>query len=238
MTGLAFRARVPDIRPIRDDWRAVEKDHRRAALEVTEIASKKAQRHIQAKMRSVGLGRLSNAVGQTSAKQKRQTDPARNPYGVIFARGGDESLAGGALEAYSRGAVITPKNGAWLAVPTQAAPRLVTAGGKRRRLTPKQWAAGGLNTRIGRLIFRQIRPDLALLIVKRVSLSPKTGQAKAMGPRAPRTRIAKNEVVMFVLIKRTTRAKRFDKDDIVRFYANRMPDYLRRTLEGYRRGAP
>ena len=239
MPSINFTVRTPDVSAIRDDVRRIEKENRRAALEVTEIASKKAQRHIQAKMRSVGLGRLSNAVGQTSAKRKRQTDPNRNPYGVIFARGGDDSLAGGALDAYSNGVVIRPRNGSWLAVPTKAAPRFVRAGGKRRRLTPALWQQAGLDAKIGKLRFKQIRSNLAILTVKNVSLSPKTGQAKALG-KSGRTRtrvIAKGETVVFVLIKQTRRAKRFDKDQIVRFYADRMPDYLRRTIAGYVRGS-
>ena len=237
MRTLSFSVRTPDTSVIRRDWERVRREHHRAALEVTELASKKAQRQIQAKMRGVGLGRLSNAVGQTSARQKRQTNPDRDPYGVIYARGGDESLAGGALEAYSQGATIRPRNGEWLAVPTRAAPRFVRVGGKRRRLTPSLWEKGGLNQRIGRLIFKRIRPNLAILTVRRVSLSPKTGQAKALG-KSGRTRtrvVPKEDTVVFVLIKQTRRAKRFDKDQIVRFYADRMPDYLRRTLAGYNR---
>lgn len=232
--GVRVTVRVPDIRSIRGDMERVLKENRRAAIDATDIASKKAQKHIQAKMKSVGLGRLSNAVGQTSSKRKRQTAPGRDPYGVIFARGGDESRAGGALEAYSQGTTIRPKNGEWLAVPTKAAPRFVTVGGKRRRLTPALWEAGGFNQRIGKLVFRQIRSNLALLVVRQVSLSPKTGQAKALGVRRPRTRIVpKGDTVVFILIKQTRRAKRFDKDDVVKFYADRVPDYMRRLIADY-----
>ena len=237
MSRINFTVKTPDVRAIRQDVRQIERENHRAALEVTDLASKKAQRHIQAKMRSVGLGRLGNAVGQTSAKRKRQTEEGRNPYGVIYARGGDDSLAGGALEAYSQGAVIRPKNGAWLAVPTKAAPRFVRVGGKRRRLTPELWAKAGLNSRIGKLQFRQIRSNLALLVVKKVWLSAKTGRAKALGASGrTRTRVVpKGDTVVFVLIKQTRRAKRFDKDQIIAFYADRMPDYLRRTIAGYNR---
>lgn len=238
MRSVSISARTPDIRAVRDDWRRIERENRRAALDATAEASKKAQRNIQAKMRSVGLGRLANAVGQTSARQKRQTSPDRDPYGVIYARGGDESRAGGALLAYSEGATIRPRRSEWLAVPTDAAPRLVTVGGKRRRLTPAMWESAGLNQRIGKLIFKRIRQNLAILVVRKVSLSPKTGRAKALGASGrTRTRIPKNEVVVFVLIRQTRRAKRFDKDQIVEFYANRLPDYLRRILAGYNRGA-
>lgn len=235
--GVRVTVRVPDIRSIRGDIERITRENRRAAFDATDIASKKAQAHVQAKMRSVGLGKLANAVGHTSAKRKRQTAPGRDPYGVIYARGGDDSRAGGALEAYSQGADIRPRNSSWLAVPTKAAPRFITAGGKRRRLTPALWQAAGLDARIGKLIFIQIRSNLALLVVRRVSLSPKTGQAKALGPRSPRTRVVpKGDTVVFILIKQTRRAKRFDQAEIMQAYANRVPDYMRRLIAGYNRG--
>lgn len=238
MAGVRVIVRIPDIRSIRSDIDRIQRENRRAAIDATDIASKKAQGHVQAKMRSVGLGRLANAVGHTSSKRKRQTAPGRDPYGVIYARGGDESRAGGALEAYSQGATIRPVRGEWLAVPTKAAPKFVSVGGRRRRLTPALWESGGFNQRIGKLIFRQIRSNLALLVVRKVSLSPKTGQAKALGARRPRTRVVPDgDTVVFVLIKQTRRAKRFDQAAIMRAYADRVPDYMRRLIAGYNRGA-
>jgi hypothetical protein len=235
MPGVAFKMSRPDYSALHRERDRFKKDQARAALDVADIAGEKMYRHTQAKIRSVGLGRLANAVGFTSAKRKRQLD--RTPYGVMYARGGDESLAGGALESYSQGATITPESSKWLAVPTAAAPKLVTVRGKRRRLTPSDWKAAGLEQRIGKLIFRQIRSNLALLVVRKVSLSAKNGQAKALGPRKPRTRIVpQKDVVVFVLIRQTRRAKRFDKDEIALIYHNRIPDYLARTLAGYRRG--
>ncbi len=233
MVAVAFTVSKPDFTGFRIERDRIARLHHKAALEVTDLAIQKAHKHIQAKMRSVGLGKLDRAIGWTSALRKGQKD--RTPYGVIFAKDGDETLAGGALEAYSRGTVISPKHGNWLAIPTKAAPRLVNAGGRRRRLTPKLWEQAGLNLSIGRLIFKQISPSLALLVVRRVSLSAKTGQAKALGKRTPRTRVMpdQRDTVVFVLIKQTARAKRFDKDEIVAFYADRMPDYMARVLAGY-----
>lgn len=235
MVAVTIKVTKPDFRQAHLERDRFLKARRKASYDAADIAIEKARAHVQAKMRAVGLGRLSNAVGFTSAKRKRQTD--RTPYGVIFAKGGDESLAGGALESYTRGSTITPlKN--WLAVPTKAVPRMVAAGGKRRRLTPALWESAGLNTKIGKLRFRLVNPTLALLVVNRVSLSPKTGQARALGKGKPRTRIVpEKDVVAFVLIKQTRRAKRFDQQDIVGIYSQRVPDYLARLLRSYQREA-
>jgi hypothetical protein len=207
------------------------RDVRKAAIIATERASKAAQTSLKAKIRSVGLKRLGNAVGQTSSFKRRDIGPADKPYGVIFARGGDESLAGGALESYSRGAVITARQVKWLAIATRAVPKFVTISGRRFRNTPQLYKASTLGGRIGQLIFKPISSDRAVLVVRNVTLSPKTGRALADTGRKLRTRTREKEVVAFVLIRVTTRGKRFDKDAVVGSEAKRMPEYLAEELD-------
>ena len=218
----------PDFSRMRAEAVRQERALRRAALEATDIAASKAQKHVQAKIRAVGLKNLSNAVGYTSAKRKRQ-DP-KKPYGVIFARGGDESRAGGALEAYGKGTTIYPVRGSWLAFPTGAIPSKVG----RRKMTPELYNKSGLTGSIGPLIFRRIKPNVALLVLRKVSISPKNGRAKMLGKRRPRTRIVpERDVTAFVLIKQTRRAQRFNKDEIMQFYSGRVPLYLERLMKDY-----
>lgn len=197
-----------------------------AAHIATDRASREAQQQIRSAMRSAGLGKLTQAVGQTSSLRKR----AGTPYGVIYAKGGDESRAGGALEAYSQGATITARSGKWLAFPTRAVQRMVGKGRGRRRLTPSLYKSSGLEASLGRLHFRPAGNGMAYLIARNVTLHPRTGRAKAAGTRAPRTRIPAKEVIVFVLIRFTRRAKRFDKDSIVSAEAARVPDYLAEEL--------
>lgn len=208
-----------------------------AAQYATDRASKGAQVRVQGKIRAVGLGRLSGAVGQTSSLRKRQKP--RQPYGVIYARGGDESRAGQALEAYSTGVTIRARNGSWLAFATAAVPRTLARKMEGRlagkRTSPLSYRLGGMQTSIGTLVFKPIRPGLAYLVVRNVTLHPKTHRAKRAGPRAPRTRIPAKEVIAFVLIRVTRRAKRFDKDREVRPEAARVPDYVFEYLEAAKR---
>lgn len=234
MPALRFSATVPDLKELRREMQGVRSLNRRAAFEVTEIASKKAQRHVQAAIRGAGLGKLDKAVGQTSALKKRQRD--RTPYGVIFAKSGDRSE--GALAAYSTGAIIYPKYGSWLAFPTDAVPRMVSIHGRRERLTPSAWVAAGMNQKVGKLIFKPVSSRLAVLVVRKVSLSPKTGRAAKLGKGRPRTRVVpEKDVVVFILIRRTVRIRRFNHVAIIKIYADRMPDYMRRTLASYERRA-
>jgi hypothetical protein len=227
-----FRPKVPAAG--REGSAAVSRylrDLRRAAIVATEVTSKGAQKSVQARIRSVGLGRLSNAVAQTSSAREKDFRNGDKPYGVLFARGGDETLAGGALESYSRGATITASGGKrWLAFATAAVPKFISAGGRRFRTTPELYRNSSLETSIGKLVFRQISDNRAVLIIRKVTLSPKTGRAKADTGRATRTRVREKEVVAFVLIRVTRRAQRFDKDQIVGQWARKVPYEMSKAL--------
>lgn len=203
---------------------------RRAAIDATDRASREGVIELRAKMRSAGLGRLGNAVGQTSLKRKSGSS-SDTPYGVWFARGGDESQGGGTLEAYSRGTKIRPKSGnGWLWIPTRAVQRIIGRGRQRRRLTPALWIGSSLEQSVGKLEFRPISSNRAVLVIKRVSLSPKTGRAKALGPGRTRTRIPVKEVIAFVGIRFTSRIQRFDKDAVAAGYSRRVPTYMTELL--------
>lgn len=226
---MKFEARTPDIRREIARGRAgLRRDHRRAAVIATDRASREGRTELQAKMRSVGLGKLANAVGQTSTKRKGGSG---DPYGVWFARGGDESLAGGALEAYSRGTTILPLNGNWLWIPTKAIQRRIKIGAGRYRLTPGRWIGSALEQTVGKLVFRQLSPTRAIFVVQNVSISTKTGRAKARGKRRSKTQIPTKEIIAFTGIKVTRRARRFDKDLIAIAWSRRVPKFIAEELQ-------
>lgn len=225
---MRFKVRQPNVQKImRQAAQQQSRDLKRAALIATDKAAVEAQRALQNKIRAVGLGRLAGAVGKKSRLRGGAPGAGDLPYGVIFARGGDESLAGGALESYSQGSTIRARNAEWLAFQTAAIPRRIG----RFRTTPARYQTSGLATSIGQLEFRPINSNLALYVIKRVTLSPKTGRARRAGKRPSKTRINQKEIVAFVLIKVTRRAKRFDKDDTVRqVVVARMPDLMIEAL--------
>lgn len=216
----------PQLGKISQQGRRVERAQKRAAHLAVDRASKAGQKRVQQKMKSVGLGRLANAVGHTSSKRKNRTDE-RHAWGVIFARGGDDSRAGGALEAYSRGTTIRPTDQEWLWFQTNAIPRRIA----RYRTTPARYNRSGLATTIGPLVFKRIGANRALLVIRNVSVSPKTGRAKAMGKRKTRTRVPMKEIVAFVGIRWTRRAKRFDQNEIMRIANSLVPEYIAEEME-------
>lgn len=209
-------------------WR---RDTERAARIATDRAARETQQHVKRRMRSVGLGRLGGAVGQTSALRKKQDDRF---YGVIYAKGKSkpDDRGAGALEAYSEGVTIRARNTTWLAFQTTAVPR--RAG--RKRMTPFRYQTMGYQAALGPLEFRPINSKMALLVIKKVSLHPKTGRAKRAGPGRSRTRVDKKEAVAFILIKVTRRAQRFDEKLIAQVYAKRVPEYMLAALKDIQRG--
>src|SRR3546814_15871710 len=89
--------------------------------------------------------------------------------------------------------------------------RSIPARVGRKKITPKLYNNSGLATSIGKLIFRKVNPNLALHVVRKVSLSPKTGRAKALSTRGTRTRIdPEKNTVAFDTIRQTTRANAWD----------------------------
>lgn len=206
--------------------RQLKLDRRRAARIAVDRQTKKTQRAIQARMRSVGLGRLSGGVRQTSSLKKRSSD--RREWGVIYASGqrNADSRTAGAIEAYTEGVTIRAKS-KYLAYATSAVPRF---GSGRRRMTPWLYETTGWAQRLGPLKFRQINRNMALLVIQNVTLHPKTGRAKKAGLRPPRTRIAKKETVAFILIRYTVRAQRLDEKSIAGVYYRQMPEAIAEAL--------
>ena len=223
---MSLGVKAPDV--VRDTARQQKQfrsDLQRAKVIATDRAARDARDAVAQTIRSVGLGRLGNAVGFTSSK--RQGGNSADPYGAIYAKGGDESLAGGALESYTRGATIRANNRQWLAYPTGAIPNKVG----RYRTTPILYSLSKSYGSIGGLVFKPIKPDLALLVIKKVTLSPKNGRARKAGKNPSKTRVNADEVVAFVLIRITRRAARFDKDATVFLVAKRVPEYLQAALD-------
>jgi hypothetical protein len=205
--------------------RAIDRAEIGSMHRAVDRATRLGQRGVQQKIKAVGLGRLAGAVGSTSSERKRRRDP-ENAWGAIFVRGGDESRAGGALQAYTQGATIRGRNVEWLAIPTRALPKRIG----RYRMTPERYEAAG--SPLGPLVFKRLSRNEAILIAQGdFTVSRKTGKAKRFAGRATRTRTRQRDVVAFVLIKETKRAKRFDQAQVVRLAATKVPAFMAEEMQ-------
>jgi len=184
---------------------------RRAAVVANARATKQAKEDTRRAIQQAGLGRLAGAVGAISTAQRsRLRSRTGGAIGIIYARGKTESRANQTLLAYSQGADIFPNAGKqWLAFPTSAIPTRVG----RKKMTPKLYRSSGLVSSIGKLRFvpDAKKGNVAYLVAHKVTVSRRTGRAKARNGKVPRGSDAKRDVVAFVLLKYTRRARRFDQ---------------------------
>lgn len=229
---MRFEVTVSSNAEVRRAAKAFDKAQGLAMHVAVDRATRLAQKRIQDKVKGVGLGRLSGAVRMTSSERKRRRTPG-NAWGAIYAAGGDESRAGQALEAYTQGATIKGRNVTWLAIATRALPKKVG----RYRMTPARYEAAG--SPLGPLVFKRISANRAVLIAQGdFKVSVKTGKAKPATGRRTRSSVRQRDVVAFVLIKETKRARRFDQAAIARIAAEKIGDFINQEMQDRLRQEP
>jgi hypothetical protein len=204
----------------------------KGAQVATDRASIGAQADIRSAMRGQRLGGLANAIKQTSDLKKGRVKITGNGgfsvSGIVYAHVRSERTKG-ALDAYTEGAQIVPKNGRWLAIATNEIPRLVG----RYRMTPQRYVEAGYENRIGPLRFVQThRANVAYLIAESVTTSPyRSGSARRL-PKSGKVRAGRQHVgiVAFVLIRQTKRTKRIDPLQIAQRWQGRIPRLWEQAL--------
>lgn len=212
-------------------WRRfAEQRMERAALIATDRGSRLMLGQVRSQMAGAGLGRLGNGLDADSYLRQgrgvhRYADGGFSASGVVFIRSGSDRTRG-AIDAYTRGAEITPVRSRWLWIPTDNIPRV----SKRFRLTPALWQQNGLDQKIGPLIFIKGINGYPLLAVKNVGvdLSGRKRSARALTkrgmPRAGQTE--KQLLIAFVGIPRTSRAARVDVDAIASAESLALPNHF------------
>lgn len=197
-----------------------------------------ARRDIVLAMQSAGLGKLPNALRYTSDLKKGHVPDAsaagaRFRVGAtIYATHGSDRTAA-ALAAYAVGTTIIPRRGKWLAFATDEIPRLTG----RKRMTPELYEANGYDRRIGPLVFINSKhPGEAFLIVHDVQVNAARGYGSArrlpQHGRAGPGRKAVGFIIAFILIRTTSRARRFDPGKAFERRVAEIPANTRAILRG------
>ena len=129
-------------------------------------------------MRSAGLGRLGNAIGNGGDLGKRGAVRSQgggwSASGWVHVRSRSERTAG-AIEAYTAGAEIAPRKGRRLRIPSDDIPARVG----RRSVTPETYTLLGWSPKIGPPVFG-LTPSCRWLLVGsgvRLSASGKSRSA-------------------------------------------------------------
>lgn len=207
-----------------------------AALIATDQASLRAKSEVRSAMTSARLGRLGNAVDNTSDMQKRGS-PKRYPNGgfaasgVLFVRSQSERTKG-ALESYTQGAEIRPKSGRYLWFATDEIPRLTN----KVRMTPELYRKNGFEQKIGPLV--QIRgiDGTPLLVARNVGVNaagkPRSARSLTKAGRPRKGQRLKEFVVAFIGIPRTSRAARVNVREILTRVQADLPRLFNEAIRG------
>lgn len=190
-----------------------------AALNATQVAAARAKAMIRREMSSAGLGRMGNAVGSGSDLEKRgqvrSSGVGFSASGWVHLRTKSERTVG-AIESYTAGATITPRKGRWLWIATDDIPS--KAG--RKRITPESYNRLGLDKKIGPLVMVRSVNGWPLLVVKNASVSgsgkARTAKSRKIGGGLRKGQVAKDFIVAFIGIPRTSRQARVDVPAIMR----------------------
>lgn len=218
--------------PFDQFYRFAEQKIERAALKAADRGARIGTLAIRTEMAGAGLGRLGQAIGNTSDLAKgrgvhRYAGGGFSASGVVFVRSKSERTRG-AIESYTKGAEIRPVRSRWLWIPSDDIKRVVGSGAARRRLTPALWRPMGMEAKLGPLVRARAADGTPLLIVKNVgvSLAGKKHSAKSLKrngqPRAGQ--VAKEFIVAFIGIPRTSRAARVDVPAQLRKVQAQLPE--------------
>lgn len=205
-----------------------------AALNATYIGAQKAKVALRKQMAGAGLGRLGNAIdsGGDLAKSGsvKTVGSTWSASGWVFIRSGSERTRG-AIEAYTEGAEITPRNSRWLWIATDDIPN--RAG--RYRMTPALYKRMGFEAKIGPLVPVRSQSGNMLLIVRNVGVSaagkPRSARSLTKRGRARKGQIEQDFIVAFVGIPRTSRRARVDVEAIVREIQAMLPGLIEQQLK-------
>lgn len=184
-------------RMMREEVRGLEAAAQSSVAEATEGL----KRELRGQVTSAGLGRrLANTWrAEVYPKGGRSLRAA----GLVYTR------APNILRAFEDGAVIRSRDGLWLAIPTEAAPRRGVGG---KRISPSNFPEHAL----GKLRFVYRPGRASLLVVDDLRASPSTGSGRKRGgfrrasATALRTGRGLASVVMFVLVPQVRLRKRLD----------------------------
>lgn len=225
--------RMPPLSAFNNFERETKERIQAAALNATHIAAARAKTMIRREMVAAGLGRLGNAVDSGSDLEKRGAVRSRgtgfSASGWVFVRSRSERTLG-AIEAYTLGAEISPRQGRWLWIPTDNVP----ARAGRMKITPGNWDRAGLDKRIGPLVLVRSVNGWPLLVVKGagVSLSgkPRSAKSRRKDGGLRKGQMARDFIVAFIGIPRTSRQARVDVPAIMREVNAMLPTLIEQQL--------
>lgn len=192
------------------------KQHMNAEIKAGKIATAaaikaavdEAKNDLRQQTRSAGLGnRLAMAWrGEVYPKGK----PSLRAAGLVFTK------APKLIDGFAHGTVIRSRNGFWMAIPTEAAPKKGVGGKRISPSTFPEHVYGPL-----RFVQRTGKPALLVVDNQRARKGKRGGFTRASARAQARGEVA--TVAMFILVPQVRLKKRLSLDETAARVQNRLP---------------
>lgn len=132
------------------------------------------------------------------------------------------------VRAFDTGTVLRGRDGLWLAIPTENAPKKGVGG---KRINPSNFP----EHRFGplRFVYRRNGPSLLVVDDVRASYRRDTGELRGFrkaSAAARRSGRGSTTVVMFILVRQVRIPKRLDVKRAAEFWTRRLPDLIERHM--------
>lgn len=195
-----------------------------AVMRAVRRAGQGLKEELRGQVRGAGLGgRLANTW---RAKTYPERGASLGAAALVW------SKAPQVVRAFDEGVTIRSKNGFWLAIPTENAPKRGVGGG---RISPSNFP----EHRFGRLrfVYRPGKPGLLVAEGLRASFSRKTGEMRGFRRAGERARAAGRtaSVVMFVLVPQVRLRKRLDAGTAGHRWLQRLESMIAAEWDGEQR---
>jgi hypothetical protein len=206
------------MRSLKADFEAELRDIERAVTTGTREAGRGLRTELRRQVASAGLGqRLAN-----SWRDKHYPNQKLDAASLVYTK------APQIIRAFDEGAVVRSKQGRFIAIPTENAPRKGTDG---RRISPSTFP----EHRFGPLRFvpRSSGPSLLVVDGLRASFSRKTGELRGFRratDRARRSGQGLTTVVMFLLVPQVKLSKRLDVARAAEHWSAQLPALIEQQL--------
>lgn len=172
------------------------------------------EKDLEAAAAGAGLGRLARAW---DSKAYPETGGSLAAAAVIRVKGGEGTRK--AMEAFTTGATVRARNGHYIAIPTDAAPKKGTDG---KRITPETFPRG-----LGPLVLITPRGRPPMLVANNLrARTGKRGGFAAASKSALRTGRGLASVVMFVLVPVARIPQRYAVEGLEAQRRAQVPRYI------------
>lgn len=207
----------------------LELEHRKIAqTEGLRRTARGMEQDLEAATLAAGLGKLSKSWA--SAAYPRKGVGSLSAAAEVFVKGSQHTRE--AVYAFSHGTTVRSKNGMYLLIPTENAPKVGLGRDRDKRLAAAEARYGKL-----RFVYRRGKPSLLVADNVRARSGKRGGFAAASAKAVGAGNVA--TIVVFILVPVATIRKRFSIQPIARKWISQAPamiDAEYNRLSGNNRG--